>query len=116
MILTKTLVSSLFLAIAIPSHAQERDRAAEEPEPPNEAPTYKVERRLTLPDCLEFRWDKKDKSKLPISLQIKNPFLETLSVAAKLRGHPGAEFEIEYYDSYFKKKKIPRKHRQHTRL
>jgi hypothetical protein len=103
----KTLVSSLFLAIAIQSPAQERDRAAEEPEPPNETTTYQVEKRLTLPGCLEFQWNTVDKGKLPISIKFKNPFLEPLSVAAEIHGDPCAEFEIEYYDSYLKEWRRP---------
>jgi hypothetical protein len=107
MILMKTLVSSIILAIAIQSPAQERDRAAEGPEPPNERNTFQVEKRLTLSGCLEFQWNTVDKGKLPISIKIKNPFLEPLSVAAKVHGDPCAEFEIEYYDSYLKEWRRP---------
>ncbi len=103
----KILLSSLFLAIAIQSPAQERTQADEKPEPPNEGPTDQVKKRLTLPDCLEFQWNTVDKGKLPIAIKFKNPFLEPLSVDAVVRGHPCAEFEIEYYDSYLNKWRRP---------
>ena len=103
----KTLVSSIFLAIAIQSPAQERDQAAEEPVPPNNRGTYQVEKRLTLPGCLEFQWNTVEKGKLPISIKFKNPFLEPLSVAAEVHGNPCAAFEIEYYDSHLKEWRMP---------
>ncbi len=103
----KTLVLSLFLAITIQSTAREPDRAAKEPEPPNETPTYQVEKRLTLPGYLEFQWNTVDKGKLPVAIKLKNPFLEPLSVAAEVHGDPCAEFEIEYYDSYLKEWRSP---------
>lgn len=103
----KILIASLLLSIAIQSPAQDRDRTADEPKSPNEALTYQVEKRLTLPDCLEFQWNAVDKGKLPISIKFKNPFLEPLSVDAQVQGHPCAEFEIEYYDSYLKEWRRP---------
>jgi len=98
----KTLSSTLLLTIATLLLAQQRDVAVGQPEPPNGNGTYQVKERLTLPDCLEFRWNKGDKSKLPIAIQIRNPFLEPITVIAEIHGDPCAEFEIEYYDSYLK--------------
>lgn len=95
-----TLLLLSLLLVAIPSIAQERDRGAEEEPPPNEAGTYEVAKRLTLPSCIEFHWKVADNDKLPTSIRLKNPFLEKLWVGATVHGDPCADFEIEYYDSH----------------
>jgi len=103
----KTSVLSLFLAITIQSPAQDRDSAVKKPEPLNEHWTFQVEKRMTLPACIELQWDKKAKAKLPIAVKIKNPFLEPLTVQAKINPPPCAQFAIEYYDSYLKEWRRP---------
>ena len=92
----------LALLIASRSFAQEQDLAPKDQPPPNEEGTYQIERRLTLPGCIEFQWKAADKGKLPTSIKLKNPFNEPLSVASMVHGFPCPDFEIEYYDSYLK--------------
>ncbi|MCP5537214.1 MAG: hypothetical protein H7A51_13420 [Akkermansiaceae bacterium] len=109
------IIVALAIMLTIPSYAQNDspkpvdrvDETDEEKRHPNANATDPIVEGMTIEEHLKLFWN--DKAKLPTSVQLKNPFKETLHILTSPKsgavGYP--DFEIEYYDPHLKEWRSP---------
>jgi hypothetical protein len=97
------LISVVFVPMAVRGELDDLERPASA----IENQTSDINNGLTIPKHLDLQWN--DKSKLPTSVRIKNPFQEDIQILTSsiggYIGYPG--LEIECYDPDSKSWRLP---------